>query len=326
MNSSDPLYPFRLALSYLEKVEDDLSKWEAMRAAKKSDVTTFDHVLATYKAHQKKARRLLDDFRARAAEDIGLLEEELRVKGRARKKLLEEASAGRVVPEKVNEQNRDLTQMIKGFEERLATARAIVKAEAADDLGGFEALPIEAYEKKLVPPKAPEAKKPAWRVTRGMSATIIGVLVLIALAAYIFVASGGTARASFKAGRLASDPALIRVTCKNEGSRTVELYVPWPEGNVRPSGASPSSYGILLYVVERNGNALKLVPNSEGCWRYRGVYLDGPGPISIRPRVSGDVLLDTNKLNEIGVDAAAVRLVFTRRGGAEVGRFEAAID
>ena len=326
MNSPDPLYPFRLALSYLEKVEGDLSKWEAMRAAKKSDVTTFDHVRATYTAHRKKARQVVEDFRARATENVGLLEKELRSQERARKKLIEEVSAGRVVPEKANDRNRDLVRIIGGLEERLATARAIVAAEAADDVGGFEALPIEEYEKKLIPPKAPEAKTPAWSVTLGMSAAIVAVLLLIALAGYVFVSSEGTARASFKAERIASDPSLIRVTCKNVGSRTVELYVPWPEGNVRPSDASPSSYGILLYVVERDGNAPKLVPNSEGCWRYRGVYLDAPGRISIRPQGSGDMLLDTKKLNEIGVDAVLVRLVFTRRGGEEVGRFEAVID
>ena len=322
MNSPDPLYPFRLALSYLQKVEGELSKWEAVRSAKKTDVTTFDHVRATYRAHQKKARQLVEDFRARATEDVDFLEKELHVQGRARKKLIGEASAGRIVPEKVNERNRDLVRIIGGLEERLATARTIVGAYRTEDVGGFEALPIEEYEKKLVPPKAPEAKKTVWNATPGISAAIVAVLLLIALAVYVFMSSEGTARASFTAERIASDPTLIRVTCKNEGSTTVELYVPWPEGNTRTSGASPASYGILLYVVERDGGAPKLVENSEGCWRYRGVYLDDSGPISIRPRISGDVLLDTNKLSEIGVEAAVVRLVFTQRGGAEVGRFE----
>ncbi len=326
MNSSDPLYPFRLALSYLEKVEGDLSKWEAVREARRSDVTTFDHVRAKYRAHRKKAREVVEDLRAHATEEIGLLEEELHVQGRARKKLIEAASAGGVVPEKVNEQNRDLVRIIGDLEERLATAHAIVAAETTEDVGGFETLPIEEYEKKLIPPKPFEANKPAWSITPGISAAVVAVLILLGIAGYVFVSSGGTARASFKAGRLASDPALIRVSCKNEGSRTVQVYVPWPEGNTRPSGASRSSYGILLYVVERDGNSLKLVENSEGCWRYRGVYLDGPGPISVRPGGAGDVLLDTNKLKEIGVDAALVRLVFTRSGGTEVGRFEAAIE
>ncbi len=325
MTSPDPLYPFRLALSYLEKVEGELSKWEAMRAARKTDVTTFDHVRATYRAHRKKAVEVVEEFRARATEDVGLLEEELHVQERARKKLLQEASAGRIVAEKVNEQNRDLVRIIGGIEERLATARGIVAAESTDDVGGFETFSLEEYEKKLIPPKPFEAKKQGWGLSRGVSAALAAVFVLVGIAAYVYVSTGGSARASFKAGRLASDAALIRVTCKNEGSRTLELYVPWPEGNVRPPGASSSSYGILLYVVERDAGAPKLVPNSEGCWRYRGVYLDGSGPISIHPRVPADVLLDTGKLKELGVDATLVRLVFTRRGGTEVGRFEAAI-
>ncbi|MCH8204227.1 MAG: hypothetical protein IID09_03640 [Candidatus Hydrogenedentes bacterium] len=326
MNSSDPLYPFRLALSYLEKVEGDLAKWEEVRAARKTDVTTFDHVRASYSAHRKRAGQVVEELRMRAGEDIVPLEEELREQNRERRKMIEEASAGRIPPEKANERNGEFARLIGDLEERLTTARAIVEAETTEDIGGFIPLPIEEYEKKLLPPKGPEKKKALELGSPGRSAAVVAGLLAIVVVGYVYLAMGGGARASFAAERLASDPAVIRVSVRNEGRREIELYAPWPEGDSRPPGAKSSSYGVLLYVIERDGNTPKLVTNSEGCWRYRGVYVLDSEPIRVRPRFSANVLLDTNKLREIGVEAAVIRLVFTRRGGAEVGSFEAVME
>ena len=326
MNSSDPLYPFRLALSYLEKVEGDLAKWEEMRAARKTDVTTFDHVRATYAAHRRKAGQVVEEFRTRGGEDIGPLEEELRQRNRERKKMIEQASSGQIPADKANERNREYTRLIGDLEERLTTARAIVETETAEDIGGFIPLPIEEYEKKLIPPKGPEKKKALELGSPAVSAAVVAALLAIGIAVYVYVTMGGPDRVSFTAERLASDPAVIRVSARNEGKREVEWYVPWPEGDPRAPGAKSSSYGVLLYVIERDGNTPKLVANSEGCWRYRGVYVLDSEPIRVRPRLSANVLLDTNKLREIGLETAVIRLVFTRRGGTEVGSFETVME
>ena len=326
MNSSDPLYSFCLALSYLEKVEGDLAKWEEIRAAKKTDVTTFDHVRATYSARSRKAGQLVEEFRKRAGEEKGPLAEELRQQNRERRKMMEQASAGRIPAENANERNREFTKLIGDLEERLTTACAIVETETTEDIGGFIPLPIEEYEKKLLPPKRPEKKKALELGSPALSAAVVVGLVAIGVAGYVYVTVGGPARLSFSAGRLASDPAMISVSARNEGRREVEWYVPWPEGDSRTPGAKSTSYGVLLYVIERDGNTPKLVANSEGCWRYRGVYILDSEPLRVRPRRSANVLLDTNKLREIGVEAAVIQLVFTRRGGAEVGSFEAVME
>lgn len=326
MSRSDPLYRFRVALSYLEKVEDDYAKWEEFRVAKKTDVTTFDHVRATYAARRKKAGEVVEEFRARAGEEIGPLEEELRRQNRERRKMMEEASAGRIPAQSANERNREFARGIGDLEERLATSRAIAESKTTADIGGSITLSVEEYEKEFVSAKVPEKKKRSHLEVPGVWVAAIAAVVVIGVAAYAYVALGGPARASFSAERLASDPAVISVSVRNEGKREIEWYVPWPEGDSRAPGAKSSSYGVLLYVVERDGSTPSLVADSEGCWRYRGAYVLGPEPIRVRPRITANVLLDTSKLREIGVDAAVIRLVFTKRGGSEVGSFEVVME
>lgn len=323
MNSSDPLYPFRLALSYLERVEGELAKWEELRAGRRTEVTTFDHVRASYRTHHRKAIQVVEDFRARAEGEIGPLEEELRLQNRAQRKLVGQASAGEVPPEEANAQNREIRSKIGELEARLVTARVIDAAETVADVGGYISLPVEEYEKKLVVPEPlVEAKKARDLGAPSVWLAFLAVVVLVGIAGYVFVNRASAARPVFEAGILESDAAIVQVTLRNEGGRELEVYVPWPEGNSRAPGVASSSYGILVYAVERDGDTAKLVPNSEGCWRYRGVYLVDSGPITVRPGLAADLLLDTNKLRELGVEASVIRLVFTRRGGSEVAHFE----
>ncbi len=327
MNSSGPLYPFRLALSYLQRVEGELAKWDKLRSARKTEVSTFDHVRASYRDHHRKAMQIVEEFRAQAKADIDPLEEELRLQNRARKKLVQQASAGDVPPQEANARNRELSARIGELETRLATARTINSVASVAELGGYVSLPVEEYEKKLVDPEPPPDViipsefriPPAW-----IAYAVVAVLVFIV--GYAVVGRATAAKPVFRAVLLESDASMLRVSLGNEGGRDLEVYVPWPEGNPQASGASSSSCGILLYAVERGGSTAKLVPNSEGCWRYRGVFLVDSGPITVRAGLAADLILDTNKLRELGVEASMVRLVYTRRGGIELAHFETVLD
>lgn len=327
MNTSEPLYPFRLALSYLKRVEDELAKWAELRSARKTEVSTFDHVRASYRAHHRKAIQVVEDFRTKAKAEIEPLEEEIRLQNRARRKLIEQASVGGVPPQEANTRNRELSSQIAEIEARLATARTIIEAASVGDVGGYVSLPVKEYEKKLVVREAlPEVVMPRHTIIPPSWIAYAAIAVLVLVVAYALLGRATAAKPVFRAVLLETDSAMVRVSLGNEGGRELEVYVPWPEGNPQAPGASSSSCGILLYAVERDGGTAKLVPNSEGCWRYRGVYLIDSGPITVRPGLASDLLLDTNKLRELGVQASMVRLVYTRRGGRELGHFETVLE
>lgn len=326
MNTPDSLQSFRLALSYLEKVEQELAKWKKVRATKQSDVTTFDTVRSAYTAHQRKAQEVVDAYRASAERDLEPLEEELRLQKRAHRKFLDRAAADAFGAQEANAKNRELTERIATLEDRVADARVIKAAKSTEEVGGFIAFPLDEYKKKLIPPPAPEPKRAFEAPSLPSVAGALVAIVAIAIGAYVYFTVRGSGEATFEAKKLVGESQQIRVTCRNVGSRPLDWYVPWPEGNSRAAGTTSSSYGLLLYVLERDGDSPKLVPNSEGCWRYRGLEIVDAEPIQVRPRLAVSVVLDLDKLREIGVEATVVRIVFTQKGAGEVGRFETVID
>lgn len=326
MKDSDSLYLYRLALSYLQKVETEIAKWGAVRSKQKIELTRYDSIRSVYSQHRDKAQEAVDAHLARAKEELDPLKEELRLSKRQQRKLLEQAAAGSISAARANEQNRALTKTIADLETRIATAQAIVDAKDVNDVGGFISMPIQEYEKKLIAPKPAAKTRAEPLLSPSTSIAAIAVLLLVGLAAYLYVTFGGTAKASFEVEVLESNSSLIRIVCRNEGSKIIPWYVPWPEGDPRTPGADASSFGILLYAMEKDSDTPRLVPNTPGCWEYRGAELMDSGPLDVRPGLAVNVLLNTARLRELGVEAAALRLVFTRRGGAEVGRFETVLE
>ena len=328
MTDPDALYPFRLALSYLQRVEEEIASWVDVRARQKIDLSRYDNIRAVYAEHQKNAQLTVDAFRARAKEDLGPLKEQLRVTKREQRKLLEQAAAGGVSAVEANERNRAHTQAIADIEVQIAHTQMILDAQSADDIGGIIDLPIEEYEKKVTPP-APTSARTARSSSDSLPTaitTIAAAIVLGGIAAYLYLNFGRTARASFEVEVDATNPAIIRIVCRNDGNRPLAWYVPWPEGNSRIARADATSVGILLYAMERESDTPRLVPNSAGCWDFRGAPLIDSGPLNVRPGLAVKATLDLALLRELGVDAAVVRLVFTHRGGAEFDHFETVVE
>ena len=326
VNTSDSLQPFRLALSYLEKVEEELAKWKKVRATRNSDVTTFDEVRSAYIVHRRNAQKVVDGYRANAKRDIAPLEEELRLQKRAHRKFLEQASAGALDPKAANATNREISERVAALEDRLGTASAIASADTSEDVGGFIVLPLDEYRKKLVPPETPEVKREFEMPSLTGSVAVLVAVIAIAIGAYVYFTTGGSAEATFDAQIIGEDLDKIRVTCRNVGKRPLDWYVPWPEGSSKNAGSGSSVFGLLLYVLEADGDSAKLVPNSEGCWKYRGLDIVDAEPIEVRPRLAVSVVLDIVKLREIGVEARVIRIVYTRKGSGEVGRFETVLE
>lgn len=325
MSGSDRLEAFRLALSYLERVEGELAKWDRLRATNQLDRTRFDSVKARYQAHHRKARRIVEAFRADVQQELPVLEHSLRQLRRTQKKLVAAAAGGEVDAQKINEQNRRLTQQIHDAEQRLAEAQLIAGAASPDVLGGHVELPLEEYEKQIGPPPETSAVRRTLsplqlNLLTGalMLALVLGTVLLIARTRVVV-------RAEFSAAAIEGDPNLVRLDCRNLGNRPILFYAPWPSGRSRaPAGASGRnrSYGVLLYVREVNSRDFQLLEDATGLWKYRGREVENGGPIEIRPRSTAAVFLDLTGLQARGLFVNDVAIEFSRNGGAERQRYE----
>jgi hypothetical protein len=113
----------------------------------------------------------------------------------------------------------------------------------------------------------------------------------------------------------------VDITVKNDGADAIQLFVPWPDGtgkSVPDEAERRSAYGLRLHVREKGSDAFRLLPVSEGSWRYEGSIVFGYGPIVIHPGLDATVQLDMAQLAETGIDATAVRVAVTAAGGSNV--------
>lgn len=328
LNTEDRLEEFRLALSYLAKVERDLDDWDNIKDEERLDVTGFDKVRRRYGEHQRQAARAVKACRRNARNALEPLETELKDLRASQRKLSRRLMKGSVDATKANAENRGLTRGISNAEAEIQVLRLIVDAEDLAEVGGAVDLTLEKFEERVAPagtagPPEPAPKKINW--DGSVVTLVIGAIFILAISLVTVRSLAGSADGQFRAMRMEGDPDLVRVVCHNAGSRSLFLYAPWPEGvSSVPFGApSPGdSYGVLLYLLDEDG--AKLVPVSEGSWKYRGRFLVDSGPLEVRPGLTANLILDTRVLRELGVEAEAeeLRLVFTRSGGAEAGRFD----
>lgn len=334
MPTDDPLDAFRLALSYQEKVAGDLDNWENISESQKLDATRYDQVKSTYVVHLKKITRIVDRLRGYARAELEPLEKSLKKELRSQRKLGDRVAKGDLKPKKANEANRVLAERIADLEGRLEVVRPIALAETTEELGGFIDCPLEEYERRIAL-QYPEEVAAADERT-GFNWNVVG-FALIAVSIfwmvyYSYMSSGGgitPPSVKFSAEMHEEDPGLIRVVCTNVGAREINLYVPWPEGLASAPAAEAFprfTFGIQLYAVEQGSDSARLVPSSEGSWKYRGSYLSDSRPITVPPGLSANLLLDTRILREQGVDATSVQIVLSRHGAAEVGRFDTVVE
>ncbi len=325
MSGPTRLEVFRLALSYLERVEAEVDKWSRLRDAKKLDRTRYDAVKAHYESHLRKARRLVDAFRRDAQHKLPSVEEALREHRRSQKKLMEDAAAGRLDPHKANAKNRTLVPAIHTLEQQAAELRLIAEADSADALGGRVDLPLDDYDKQIGPP--PQAPSPRKRLTPLQVNLLTGALMLALVVGTVYVLASlrAVVSAEFAAANVEGDPDLLRIECRNVGNRPILFYVPWPGGRHRAPAGAPGrsrSYGVLLFVQESGSDEYRLLEDAQGIWKYRGRVLEGGEPIEVQPRIAATVFLDLAELRARGLVVDAVAVEFARHGGSERERWE----
>jgi hypothetical protein len=116
---------------------------------------------------------------------------------------------------------------------------------------------------------------------------------------------------------------LVRILCRNEGVAPVSVHVPWSSSARSASATSDSmAIGFDVLVKERGDDIFRSLPQSELCWSTGGL------PVlteenDLAPRLSLAFEFDARRLRSLGIDAEALRITMTSKGGEEIGVYEA---
>lgn len=323
MDPSDTTYGLRLALSYAEKARASMDDCRRALDAGQIDQARHDSVTKFCRLHLKRAVARLRALRKAEGRHLAGLERQLNACLVRQARLSKRVAKGRVGLAEANEANRTLTQNMARLKTESVAVRAAIDAPQAQNLGGFVDLLLEEYVEKLktIGPRA--TAKFAIPVRSASALAITAVLVTAGFVGLRILPARGNV--SFEAAMPDSASHRIEVTCRNNGRSPVVFHVPWPEdGTMGPSSRRVQirSFGIQVYVTEKGDDALRFVPNTGGCWSHLGLPMAGRDPIALAQGISKTVVMDADRLQDSGVDAKSVLLVFTRGDGREVGRFE----
>jgi hypothetical protein len=326
---SDRLDQFRLALSYLERVQGEIAQWDKLRADRQLDRTKYDQVRARYADHLSRATRLVDGMRSEAAHELPPSEARLKHAVDEQKKFIRRASVRGGDPVKLNEKGRALARRIAELSAEVDTLHRIAEAVSTGEFGGGVDLPLEEYPRRLdLLPEPP--RRSAGRLTTAQSNLLWGavmlVLVLGSIGGIYLWRAAPHAKFDISNGDLAG--GFISVQCRNTGNRPLYLYVPWPNGRTEPTpGLSRrgNSYGVLLYVRMKGERGFRLYEGAENVWKLRGSFVEGSGPVEVRGGSTARLFVDLAKLREAGLDnVTAVAIECSGTGGA--GRVRREID
>ncbi len=152
------------------------------------------------------------------------------------------------------------------------------------------------------------------------------VAVLAGLFAVFLFFGPQTGSVQFSAS-LSEGGDTIRVVCRNEGRNAIYVAVPWPDEDAGALVAASSGplYGVRVEVREAEETEFSPLPYSQNPWSLpQTPLLEGP-TVEIPPGIGQVLILDLRQLSVVGADAQAIRLIFVRRNGAEVSRFEASL-
>ncbi len=319
---------FRLVLSYHERAQAELRRWDALRTSRNLDRTNFDQVRAKYDAHEREARKWVKRMRAAAEVDLAPAETELRQKQRAQRKLIEAAAAGTIDAHSANSQNRALTTELAELSERVGDLRDIVSAETTATLGGPIDFPLEEYPKRL---ESGEAGPPPRRRMTPLEKNIAAGIIMFALVLGTVVGLAimrSVVSAEFSVSDRDLATGIVRLECRNTGNRPIAFYVPWPNGRDRVPAGGPSagrSFGVLIFVREAESAEYRALEGAEGVFKFRGRLIEEGAPIEIDPRTTAVVFLDLNVLREQGLEASAISVEFSKSGGSDRVRQEITI-
>ena len=323
--SMNILERYQLALSYKEMSESTLSDWLVLVQKKTFDQTHYDLVKATYDRHIKDATELCTVIYNAQKNSIDDLIEAVEDLTRQQNRLVVDTQAGRLKPQKANEQGRMLANDKHRIQTTLDTARTIVYAESTADIGGYIDLSFEDYRKKLdivdtsiekITPIDNETPKPRIKPKNVMLLVIAGVLIFLGVD---YLRTNG--KASWTS-EVTDHRQYVQIKCTNTGDNTIRVYVPWDGGNTSPEANSYKikriSFGALLYVKEKGNTQYQLLPQADNVWIVDGVPHSGSGPITLNSQKRLNIKLDTLAIRRSGINVESVKVEITRYGGRTV--------
>jgi len=326
MPETTRLDQFRLALSYLERIEGELAHWTKLRADNLLARTKYDEVRARYDQHVGRAKRLVSDMRHDAKRDVYVAESLVDGAKASQKKLIKLAARGGQDPAKLNERSRAASAKLAQTQSQLEEIRAILEAKTTGDLGGGIDLPLEEYPRRL------DLLPPPPRLTRSrlselqsnlLSAVVMLALVLGTVGAIYFWRSAP--RATFRIEPDQGSGGFIEVNCTNTGNRPLFLYAPWPNANSEPlPGVSErsNSWGITLKLQLEGESDFRVYEDADGLWKMRGTYVEGGEPVSVRGGSTARLFLDLDKLRATGLNPSSIVIECTEAGGSVLARSE----
>ena len=325
-SEKDPLERFRLARSYLDKVEREKGKWQHIQDIQAVKINTYDSVAASYRLHLKQAEYLVENIRAEHETRLSQLEEDLKQARKSQQKLVSDIQSGLINPQEANEKNKDLHNRITILENAVETSHLVLEAQDATDLGEPVDLPIDQYAYRIDPEYKKMDDRPEVRIITRQQLLQVGIVILITAGLWSgWKYYAGLGRAEFKAAPEERNSDLIRISCRNTGSNRIRFFAPWPDGVPEAPETERwprSTLGVQLYVMEKGQNNFQLLPSSDGCWLQGQMNLPVGQSLSIQSDKLKPVFFDAKKLNQLGIDAVAIRFVFSRHGGRELDRFE----
>ena len=164
-----------------------------------------------------------------------------------------------------------------------------------------------------------------------LRASLRGALAFgIAIAAVLTVLMAVLGTLS-KGGTLVMEPPAvdavsgkIRLTCRNRGTQTASLVVPWPQGGYREAaGDVPGpAFGVEAYVRERGSDTFHLLPDTQNLWEVWGVPAHGSDPVILRPGFALGIGFDAAALRTLGLDVEVIRIDLVDSKGRSQTGFE----
>ncbi len=319
MPESTRLDQFRLALSYLERVEGEAAHWTKLRADKQLARTKYDEVRARYDQHLSRAKRAVDEMRRDAKLQIPAAESFIEAAKRDQKKLIKLAAKGGVDPRKLNESNRAVASRLGEASETLAELQSIVEAKSTGDLGGGVDLPLDEYPIRLdLLPAPPRLRAPRFTPLQSNLAAgaVMLALVLGAVGGIYLLRAAPDARFEISAADISG--GYIEVRCENAGNRPLYLYAPWPNGRSAPlPGVSSdgNSWGILLHVRVAGETGFRLLEDADELWKIRGTFIRTGEPVTVDEGTRARLFLDLEKLRATGIGVESLQIECTKAGG-----------
>ncbi|MCX5768754.1 MAG: hypothetical protein NTZ09_00565, partial [Candidatus Hydrogenedentes bacterium] len=262
----------RRALSYREK---------ALREAAEAGEESSRFAAAS---HAREAERLLPGVRDEVSREAGRLGKRLQRALAQQEQLVARVAEGALRPAKANRLNRKLAGQIDQIRGQAAEFNRCLQAVSSEELGGFCEMALADYPRAIrkTPPRIPIKPTPAG------FALWIGMVALAVLASLYYLDYFKVVPpVALEVAKGEASSGGIRVMCRNDSQSPILLYVPWhgPIAAETAGAGDLTSYGLAVYVRERNSRQFRLFPVTVSAWTYQGRTLQEGGPIEVAPRL-----------------------------------------